>query len=127
MGFQLIAGHPALDFINTLDWRFGGRDPQELLNTYADLLRFAEESKLLSAAQTRRLQPYSRDSSGPLALSKAVELREAIADVFYALLDERNPPAESRETLERNFHTARLRQTLNWTDSPQLTCAWPTG
>ena len=127
MGFQLIAGHPALDFINTLDWRFGGRDPMELLNTYDDLLRFTEESKLLTAAQTRHLQPYSKDSSGALALSKAIQLREAMADIFYALIDGRNPPAESRGTLERNFHAARLRQTLDWTESPQLRWAWPTG
>src|SRR5271156_3200757 len=38
--FQLVGGHPALDFVNTLDWRFRPSWPEELINTYNDLLRF---------------------------------------------------------------------------------------
>jgi hypothetical protein len=29
--FELIAGHPALDLVNTLDWRFRDNGPEELL------------------------------------------------------------------------------------------------
>jgi hypothetical protein len=36
--FQLVGGHPALDFVNSLDWRFRDSGPEELLGTHADLV-----------------------------------------------------------------------------------------
>ena len=56
MAFQLVAGHPALDLVNTLDWRFRKSGTEELLKTYDDLLRFTEQSKLLAPKQTRELR-----------------------------------------------------------------------
>ena len=32
MAFQLVAGHPALDLVNTLDWRFRRTGAAELLH-----------------------------------------------------------------------------------------------
>jgi len=108
MAFQLIAGHPALDFVNTLDWRFGSRGPQELLASYDDLVRFAQQSKLLGH------RPRASRSTGARVLKRSIELREALAEVFYARLDGRTPSSEARHTVERYFKEARLRQTLDW-------------
>ena len=105
--FQLIAGHPALDFVNTLDWRFRKTGPEDLLKSYADLLRFSEQSKVLTSKQTR--QPHSEDAR---ALQRCKELREAMAEIFYARLDGHRPSAASLKTLERYFKAARQRQTL---------------
>src|ERR1700757_2483422 len=44
--FQLIGGHPAVDFVKTLDWRFREDGPEELLPSYGDLLQFVEQSEL---------------------------------------------------------------------------------
>ncbi len=52
--FQLFAGSPALDLVNTLDNRFTA-DPIDLLPTYAELLRFTVQLGLLSEDQARRL------------------------------------------------------------------------
>src|SRR5579863_1165494 len=108
MAFQLIAGHPALDLVNTLDWRFGDRGPQELLSSYDDLIRFTQQSRLLSH------RPSASRSNGTRVLARCVELREALAEIFYAQLDGRKPAAGAREKLERYFKEARLRQVLNW-------------
>lgn len=120
MPILLIAGHPALDLINTLDWRFPESGTEELLKTYDDLLRFAEQSKLLTPKQARQL-----GCGGDGVLTRARELREALADIFYAKLDGRSARAASRKTLERYFKAARARQQLNWKQWPRLEWEWP--
>ncbi|MGA2880987.1 MAG: CGNR zinc finger domain-containing protein [Bryobacteraceae bacterium] len=119
MAFQLIAGHPALDLVNTLDWRFRKNGVEELLKTYADLLRFTEQLQLLSPMQARELQW----SAGEETLVRCRELREALAETFYG----RVPSAQSRRTLERYFKAALLEQKLSWKHSPHLEWSWPGG
>jgi len=43
--FQLVAGHLALDFANTLDERYNPKGQIELLISYADLIRFCSQSE----------------------------------------------------------------------------------
>jgi len=45
------------------------------------------------------------------------ELREAIAEVLYAMLDRRKPAAASINTLEACFKAASKHQNLRWSDS----------
>ena len=113
--FQLIAGHPALDLVNTLDWRFRKQGPEELLASYGDLLRFAGQSGLLKPAQIRRLQ----GTSGGRVLKGCMELREAIAEIFYA----RTPSTAALRTLERWIQAARNAKQLRWRDA-RLTWSW---
>lgn len=124
MAFQLIAGHPALDLVNTLDWRFGTKELEEKLIHYDDLLRFAEESKLLAAPETRQLRGAVSATSAAQALKRCKELREALAEIFYAQLDGGKPPAAARSTAGRYFAAARQRQTLDWKQCPQLQWQW---
>jgi predicted RNA-binding Zn ribbon-like protein len=121
VAFQLIAGHPAVDLVNTLDWRFRENGPEELLESYDDLMRFSQQSGVLTAKQTRQ----ARRAAGPRTLKRCIELREAIAEVLYARLDGRDPRASSLHTLERFIQAARLQQQLiptkagfqwNWKD-----------
>src|ERR1039458_6229188 len=50
--FELIAGNVCLDFVNTLDDR--NTQPKELLESYLDLARFAEDTGLLDSSQVDR-------------------------------------------------------------------------
>ncbi len=108
--FELIGGHPVLDLINTLDWRFRESGSEDLLKSYDDLLRFTQESGILTPAQTRKLG----HAAGARALTRCVELREAIAEILYAGLDGRDPSLASLRTLERSIQAARLQQQLRW-------------
>ena len=108
--FELIAGHPALDLVNTLDWRFRESGTGELLASYDDLLRFIQESGMLKPAQIRQI----RYAAGARVLKRCLELRESIAEIFYARLDGRNSAAESLRTLERSVKEARSEQRLRW-------------
>jgi predicted RNA-binding Zn ribbon-like protein len=122
--FQLIAGHPALDFVNTLDWRFRQSGPEELVNNYDQLLRFMEEAELLTPKQARQLQRATGGSAGRHALEQCLELREAIAQVLYAKLDGDSPLPASVKTLERCFKAARSCQQLRWKKTG-LAWKWP--
>jgi predicted RNA-binding Zn ribbon-like protein len=115
--FELIAGHPALDLVNTLDWRFRQSEPEELLKSYADLLRFAEQSKMLTARQARQLHGATSDNAGMRVLSECRKLREAIAEILYAGLDGRTPSATSLMTVEHHFQAARGHRKLSWNES----------
>src|SRR5579859_1414071 len=101
MTFELIAGHPALDLVNTLDWRFREQGAEELLKSPGDLLEFAEQSRL----------PGLRDAVRPNArtLRRCHKLREAIAEIFYARIDGLNPGHASLKTLQQFLRGARLK------------------
>jgi predicted RNA-binding Zn ribbon-like protein len=122
--FELVAGHPALDLVNTLDWRFRPDGQEELLATYADLLAFAEQSGLITPKQTRELHRNTSSRSHELVLAGCRELREALADAIYAQLDGRRPPAAALKTLESHLHTARDKQRLLW-DGQRFHWDWP--
>lgn len=81
-----------LDFVNTLDDRH--TKPKELLENYLDLARFAEDTGLLDSSQVDRL--FARSEADPErareVLKWARELREAIHDVFWAIINKRPAP-----------------------------------
>ena len=115
--YELIAGHPALDLVNTLDWRFRDGNSEELLDSYRNLLRFLEQSKLLTPGQTSRIARGVSERDTARVLEAVRELREAIAEVLYAMLDRRKPAAASINTLEACFKSASKHQNLRWSDS----------
>lgn len=112
--YELCGGHPALDFVNSLDNRFRADGPSELLADYADLLRFTEQTGLLEARQVRRLSSAVDPGAAARALRSARELREAMAGTFYGGVDQRAPLAADIQTLERYFHAASGHRELRW-------------
>jgi predicted RNA-binding Zn ribbon-like protein len=117
--FDLCGGHPALDFVNSLDNRFRPDGPIELLADYGDLLRFMEQSRLLSSQQARSLAKATKPDAAARALQSARELREAAAVTFYGSLDRRPPPLTDIRTLERHFLSASRHRELQWDTSTE--------
>jgi len=122
--FQLVAGHPVLDLVNTLDWRFRDNGAEELLSSYDDLLRFAAQSGLLTSKQIRGIVRNSSESEAADALVSCRELREAAAEIFYAAVDDRTPAASQIKIVERCFKEAHERQRLAWSGT-RLVWEWP--
>jgi predicted RNA-binding Zn ribbon-like protein len=85
--FSLCGGHPALDWVNSLDNRFRSDGPDELLQSYADLLRFTEQSALLTAPQSQHLARTVAQATATRTLRSALDLREAAATIIYQALD----------------------------------------
>src|SRR5579871_3663664 len=77
--FDWSGGHPALDFVNTLDER-PLPAPIERLESYADLVGFAELAKLISPAQARHLGKLSASD----VVRRARKLREDCFDILGA-------------------------------------------
>src|SRR5579863_4993869 len=122
--FQLVSGHPALDLVNTLDWRFRPAGSQELLAGYDDLLRFAAQLEILPPGQIRQIVRARNDRAAAGALVSCRELREAAAEIFYAVVDDRTVPGSQIKIVERCFREARERQRLAWSGS-RLAWEWP--
>ncbi len=122
--FQLVGGHPALDLVNTLDWRFRDDGPEELLAGYDDLLRFTAQAQLLTPKQIRQIVRNGSDLDAADALVVCRQLREAAAEILYAAVDDRTPPPSQIKIVESGFKEARAHQRLSWSGS-RLAWEWP--
>jgi predicted RNA-binding Zn ribbon-like protein len=113
--FQLIAGHPVLDFINTLDNRFIGIGPNELLVGYADLVKFIVQAGLLEAKRANTLAIRDHSAAATRSLTAAHELREALATLLYGRCNgSRAPPSDVLKALECHFVAAESHRELTW-------------
>lgn len=122
--FELIAGHPALDLVNTLDWRFRASGSEELLENYDDLLSFASQAELLSPKLVRKIARKVSTTAAEAALTTCRELREAAAEILYDLVEERAPQATAMKSVEALIANARQHQHLRFS-APRLHWSFP--
>ena len=102
-----MAGVVCLDFVNTLDDRFTP-DAKELLEDYRDLARFAQDTGILAVRQVDRLLTRSIEhpDEAQRALASAIQLREAISEIFYALARKKPVPAPALAILNQHVQEA---------------------
>jgi predicted RNA-binding Zn ribbon-like protein len=80
--FDWSGGHPALDFVNTLDERPSGA-PVENLSTYRDLVRFAGLAGIIEPSVLKRLQSLKAPACTRIA-NRARALRERLHAILAA-------------------------------------------
>lgn len=112
--FQLKAGDPALDFVNTLDNRFAPGGPKELIKTYHDLLQFASQSGLVPKSQRDYLAVSVRDAEQDAVVKVAGQLREGLAEVLYAILNNRSVDQKTLIRLDTIFRKALIDRKLEF-------------
>jgi predicted RNA-binding Zn ribbon-like protein len=107
--FEWSGGHPALDFVNTLDERpFPA--PVENLATYADLVRFVELANLIEPSVAAALRKL-RGGAGPRIVADARRLREQTYRVLAAAHAKLSAPPEDLAGIAiavRSAHSARM-------------------
>jgi predicted RNA-binding Zn ribbon-like protein len=111
------AGHMALSFVNTKDWRLR-KNPVELFHCYEDVLRWAWTAGALQREEARELKLWSQAHpriAGRL-LQDAIGLRESIAALFLAAAAEKRLPAHELEQLDTVCRIARDAQSLHSSD-----------
>jgi predicted RNA-binding Zn ribbon-like protein len=88
--FELVGGHPVLDFLNTIhDWTV--ETPRDYLAEPAEAVRFGSAAGLLSPAEARRLAARI----GPRELGRLRTLRARLAGICRALVAGGSPrPAD---------------------------------
>jgi predicted RNA-binding Zn ribbon-like protein len=98
-----MGGAVSLDFVNTLDDRFS-KEPKELLKRYVDLARFSEDTGTLSDLQVDPLMAWSEQhpDEAKRALASAIQLRETISDIFYAVARRKPVPGAAVVILNRH-------------------------
>ena len=118
--FELIAGVLCLDFVNTLDDRFSG-EPKELLKHYVDLARFGEDTGILPTERVDHLfeLSYTAPETAQRALEAAIELREVIFVVVWALIEKKPVPATALILLNQYIQDAAQHLNLIQTGSVQ--------
>lgn len=100
--FEYTGGHISLDFVDTVNGRT--RDVNENLFTdYDRLLQWSEESGTLPRKVVERLRARAAEAptSAQSVLRHAIQLREAMYDLFLAIAQRRAIPQESLSMLNR--------------------------
>ncbi len=111
--FELIGGHPALDFVNTV----GGQrlvKPRENLQRLEDLLAWGRQSGVLSEAEAKALarEARARPAKAQDALLRATVFRESLYRLLRALVEGRAAPAEELARLEAEVQRAQAARRL---------------
>jgi predicted RNA-binding Zn ribbon-like protein len=101
---RLLGGHPALDFVNTVDWR-GRAAPEEYLTSYGVLLRWAAHTGLVTPAEQASLSRRA-DAAPPRAAALLDDAR-ALREALYRLL-----VAQARGAVPRPRDLAALNAVL---------------
>ena len=98
--FARIGGHPALDLVNTVEWRLS---PERLVDTlldYADVVRWAVQSGLVTAEDAAELGRQAE--LAPLEASAEADRVRALREAVYAALFE----AADAEDVVREYREA---------------------
>ena len=86
------AGNLALDFANTAEFHASDQ-PDEMLESYADLVSWATAAGLLSQSDAKKLLAKAKKDpqAASNAFGDAIELRELIYRMFSAIAGDENP------------------------------------
>ena len=112
--FQLVGGHLALDFANTLDFRYDPERKVDLLRDYEHLLEFARQSGILTPYETRKLllQTSARDRRS--TLERATQVREAINSICRSIQSGRPPQRPCLQVLNEFLAKTPVPEPLVW-------------
>ena len=96
-----------LDFANTADWHASDH-PTEQLNSYSDLVSWAQRAGILTDHEAQQLSEESLRRPGEAAavLERAIALREAIYRVLSAVAGDRPPEEGDLATLNETLSQA---------------------
>ena len=105
--FDFLGGRLAIDFVNTVS---GKRllAPIERFNDYGDVLSWAEQIGVTSAARTKTLRRIAREHprQAEAALARAKELRETLFRIFSAIAEHEQANSADLELFNRELAEA---------------------
>ena len=106
---DLVAGHLALDFTNTVTAR--DTSPTDWLDGYSRLLQWAGLAGVVDSRTAARLASAADDAprDAAAALGRARKVREALHDVCISLLNRETAPASALDEIEAAWKRAAAR------------------
>jgi predicted RNA-binding Zn ribbon-like protein len=120
---DLIGGHRAIDFVNTLAGSLD--DPIEKLHTYTDLLAWCEHAGVLTALATGSLTDLAAQAPARAAatLAEVRRLRTDTDTVLRAHLTGGEPPAANLDRI-REAHLNALKHAILAASGPRYEWTW---
>jgi predicted RNA-binding Zn ribbon-like protein len=102
-----LNGELSLDFVNTLDWRWS-EEPKELVNSYADLMRWAQHTGVFHEREAKNLteKAASDVAKSERALKRALRFREIVYQIFEALINGQKPQASDLKAFNAELSEA---------------------
>ncbi|MGR9270955.1 CGNR zinc finger domain-containing protein (plasmid) [Rhizobium leguminosarum] len=112
---SLLGGHPALDFVNTVDSR-GERWGPDFLNSYDDFVAWAYRLDLIDDKERDTLlaRAARSRSNAEKELGQAKELREALSRLFLSEFDESPVSRDDLELIAGMTQRAQSQQSLGF-------------
>ncbi|HEV8125047.1 MAG TPA: CGNR zinc finger domain-containing protein [Gemmatimonadales bacterium] len=122
MEFRFIAGSPALDFVNTVDWAGDSPVEGERLPDYATLLDWATTSGNIEKKLATKLAGLAKADPAAAARAHAAALRAraALRTVMRETAEDGKPSRSATEAFNRLLRSALAHAALN----PQGTTRW---
>ena len=116
-GLKLIGGHPALDFMNTVEYR-AEPDPGDRLDSFERLARWCAAAGLVSPDELTGLviRSFVRSSRATRALNSATELREALYSIVVAHLRKAPLPQAAYRLVEQELRNVSAVSILRYSD-----------
>ena len=122
MEFRFIAGSPALDFVNTVDWEGDTPAESERLTDYATLLEWATTSGTIEKKVAAKLATLAKadPSAAARAYGAALRARAAIRTMMRETAEAGRPSRAAAEAFNRLLRSALAHAAVN----PQGTARW---
>lgn len=120
-GTRLSAGHPGLDFVNTVH-------PRDFLTSAADLIHWSQAVGLVTEerAQAMLVETAASPEESSAVFAQAMALREASYRVLLALLHQTPPASSDVQVVQSLFAQARSHECLVAIDG-HLAWQWERG
>jgi predicted RNA-binding Zn ribbon-like protein len=116
MEFQLAAGNVALDFANTLDWRYDPERLVELLTDYSRFLAFCQQAGVITPQEARHLINHTSESLAKRVLGRVLDLRETLYALFLCAVRGERPSTRVIKRLNAFLNEASSVNSLSWND-----------
>ena len=120
--FELSGGHPAIDFVNTIDMR-PTCNSKELIPAFRDFCAWAEQAGILTREQHLTLikNAKKQPSQAESARRGAVRMRECLFQIFSCVSDKKDVPAQVLQEwnqyvprMIRHYELVSTRDGLMW-------------
>ena len=110
---DIVGGHPAMDFINTVHSRYP-ETKGDYLRTYDDLVEWHVRVGLIPAATGRQLQAFAKEHPGQAqgALKFSAEIRELLYRIFSNVIHNKHQQQADLDQLNRALADLRCCQQL---------------
>jgi len=102
-----LSGQVSLDLANTVDWRTS-EQRKELLNSFADLVRWGRHVGIVTDIEARRLTRAAgaHAAEANRVLMRTLDLRETLFRIYSAITRGRRPNSSDLEILNRELADA---------------------